>query len=1307
MSQGEGSGFEVGESIGRFRLVAPLDEGSMGRVWGVEGPSGPAAMKLLSIDVAGVRERFEREARLLMKLRHPNVVRAIDYGHAMDGTPFMAMELLDGESLQASVDRRGKISVEEAVSIVVECTKGLHAAHELGIVHRDVKPANIFLCNDDTVKVLDFGIAFWSENDGRMPAARLTAPGVVMGTPSYMAPEQAAGDRDEDVRTDVWGLSAVLYDCIEGRVPFDAQGNYLAEMTRILTDPPDPLAPHVPAHVVSAIMRGLSKQRDHRHPSMPQLRRALLLQDGPPSIARPNARPVDIEVMGALSEEVRLVTAILFEGLANDAHNELMEAVQRFGGVGSAMRGQHAVAIFGANVWIGDEAERAVRLGLEVRDIVRRIGVGTGKAMRRIDGKGVVTGPAVAAATQALRVNDTAAKTLRRPPMGGEKQTTEPSSSNPGSVFVCAETLRRVHDAFELVGGRVVGTRMGAQTLRPRQLGGAEVPLVGRAKELTDLIEIIANVNLHNRAAAVIVTGPPGIGKSRLRFELLRWMSEDDLPVTRFEARGEMTHDRVALGIIREMLRNHAGIREGIDQARGQAKIEALVESAKLDTETSRGTADFIGELLGIPFPTSAHMDAARSDPMMLNDRIRLAVGALFEGIAMHGFVLILLEDAQWADAASLSLIDSLLEQLGNLPLAIIATARPAFFVRHEALDAATRIPLGELTAEATATIVQQILGRAEPTVVQRSTGNPYLAEELSLAVMNGADPEALPLTVEGAVQARLDKLAPDEKDLLKRASVLGQRFWLGALKALGEPLAARLLAGLSQRELVVKGTDSRLEGCEEWRFRQPIVYEVCRGLLTPSQRQALHKAAASWLSRRADAQPEAVAAHFEEANEASRALLWWMRAMHAAHERGDSRSVTRFGREVLALADTASVPIDEIFNIHLLRSEAWFWLADRVAMDEELNAASQLAEQHGDTLSAAAAAQLQRWRALHAQRSGRLERALYAAEEAARLADQAATIDLRVQTRASLSELHATSGDLDKAAEVAAEALEIAKQGDGPMVRATAARALAHIEAQRGNPSMALVYFKMARDICMSVGGLREAALNSIGVGSTVAALGDYEQAATILSKTLTTAQSLGLSNVTGWVNHHLGLVLHRLGKVDEALRLEEEAISVARELDDARLSTAALQYRSIMLRHRGDSVEALQSLDLAIERDAHHNTRAFEQQGHTLRAQTLVALGRFDEALTEVEQASTTDARGGLGANMVDLLLARHDALLALDQKQAAAAALQRAKRWLDEMLANITSDKFRRTFTTQVPSHARLALLLDITDDPPYGG
>ncbi len=196
------------------------------------------AIKLIDPTVAGntdIRTRFMREAQAAAQLRSPHVVQVLDYG-VEEEVPFIAMELMAGESLAERLDRVGRLSPEATVQIVTEVSRALRLAHERGIVHRDLKPDNIFLVqNDDTeiAKVLDFGVA--KTQKFGMDTAAVTSTGAVVGTPYYMSPEQAEGLKELDHRTDIWALGVIAYECMVGVRPFDSEtlgGLFLAICTR-------------------------------------------------------------------------------------------------------------------------------------------------------------------------------------------------------------------------------------------------------------------------------------------------------------------------------------------------------------------------------------------------------------------------------------------------------------------------------------------------------------------------------------------------------------------------------------------------------------------------------------------------------------------------------------------------------------------------------------------------------------------------------------------------------------------------------------------------------------------------------------------------------------------------------------------------------------------------------------------------------------------------------------------------------------------------------------------------------------------
>jgi len=222
--------------------------------------------------------RFKREAHTLSQLRHPNTVTIFDAGRTDDGLLYLAMECLEGEMLSARIRREGSVAPEEAVRIAMGVLRSLDEAHAAGIIHRDLKPDNIFLAeraSGAVAKVLDFGISKATSLEDK--PHHLTRTGMVMGTPYYMAPEQALGERDLDGRLDVWGMGVVLYEALSGRRPFVAK-NYNALLVQILTAEAEPLekvARGLPQGLAAVVHRALAKKREQRFASARELGEAL------------------------------------------------------------------------------------------------------------------------------------------------------------------------------------------------------------------------------------------------------------------------------------------------------------------------------------------------------------------------------------------------------------------------------------------------------------------------------------------------------------------------------------------------------------------------------------------------------------------------------------------------------------------------------------------------------------------------------------------------------------------------------------------------------------------------------------------------------------------------------------------------------------------------------------------------------------------------------------------------------------------------------------------------------------------------
>jgi serine/threonine-protein kinase len=270
----------AGDLIGeKYRLEGPIALGGMGTVWRAHNETlgTPIAIKLGRSEGAGLArpERLLTEAKAAANLDHPAIVRVFDFGTAPSGAPFVVMELLSGETLRDFLERERSVPAPEAIRILLPVLAGIDAAHSHGIVHRDLKPENIFLARHDggnvQPKIVDFGIAKMTQD-----SPRITSKGTVIGSPEYMAPEQATGERDVDQRVDVWSAAVVLYEMIAGRTPWSGP-NCPALLRAILQDDAPSLSgTHgVDASLLAILDLGLAKNREHRWKSARELGSAL------------------------------------------------------------------------------------------------------------------------------------------------------------------------------------------------------------------------------------------------------------------------------------------------------------------------------------------------------------------------------------------------------------------------------------------------------------------------------------------------------------------------------------------------------------------------------------------------------------------------------------------------------------------------------------------------------------------------------------------------------------------------------------------------------------------------------------------------------------------------------------------------------------------------------------------------------------------------------------------------------------------------------------------------------------------------
>jgi len=272
---------------GKWKIVAPIGRGGMGAVFEGQNISIGKKVALKFIDAEFARQpeiasRFQREAEAASLVESAHIVHIFDSGATESGIPYIVMELLRGEDLRARLRRMGRLPKEEAVHIVAQTLRGLYRAHEAGIVHRDLKPDNIFLVDRDDdplfAKIVDFGISKMMRRPGDATTSTLTRQGVVLGTPFYMSPEQAQALPNLDVRTDLWSIGAILYECLAGRPPHlgDAYEQIIVSICTTDAPPLRSIDPSIPEALAAIVHRALARNVNQRFQTAKEMLDALV-----------------------------------------------------------------------------------------------------------------------------------------------------------------------------------------------------------------------------------------------------------------------------------------------------------------------------------------------------------------------------------------------------------------------------------------------------------------------------------------------------------------------------------------------------------------------------------------------------------------------------------------------------------------------------------------------------------------------------------------------------------------------------------------------------------------------------------------------------------------------------------------------------------------------------------------------------------------------------------------------------------------------------------------------------------------------
>lgn len=852
----------------------------------------------------------------------------------------------------------------------------------------------------------------------------------------------------------------------------------------------------------------------------------------------------------------------------------LDQIIAQWGGHIEQHTGDGVLAYFGVPAARDDDPERAVSAALAMQDEIQaiagspegpvlalRVGVHTGQVLltpRSSQNKLATLGSTVALANQ-LEALAPAGEVLVSQDVFRQVERrflSQPLSSARNSLDEPAYIVRRRARPY----GRGGSARA----------GGVAALMVGRDRELGQLQQWLAASVLGRRGRAVTVTGDAGIGKTRLVQEFTAWLRDENArfpQLNLYELHVELPRQQLPYALLRQLIARCCEIGDGEPVSLARERLVATVRrllAAQLGEEEATRCAHFLGQLIGLDFEHSPYVQPVLGDARQVRQQATTAALLFFQALSNRAPSLILIEDIHWADEGSLDVLWQLIGESNAGALFLLLSARPTLFERRpEWRDSRATgmdhvlLPLEPLTEQDTMAMVGSLLRRMgevpadlSATIVEAAGGNPFYVEEIVRVLLEDriirqegdrwrldSKPGELriPSTLTGVLQARLDRLAAHERDVLQRAAVVGRVFWDRAIAATapgGLPSLEETLRQLEEREFIVRQATSSFSGAQEYAFKHALLREVAYESVLVRRQRDFHGAIAAWLNDqcgdRLDENAGLIASHHELAGETATAARWYSRAAEQARARYAPETAIYYYRQALALtAQVAPSP------------------AERVRLYAGL----------GETL---------RWQA-------RFDEALEALEAMRAAAEAAGDVKAQIKALEGLFLTHDYQGEHRLALESASTAERLARQAGSPADLAMTLSAKGWSLLFLGEEEQALRLGHEAQAIAREAGAQRELAYSYMLIGGGRRMRGEFERAAAAIKQALELFRERGDRIWEGLMLYHLGQTARLQGAYAKAVRHYSGSLEVARAAGDHYGAMSALSRMGRIARLQG----------------------------------------------------------------------------------------------------------------------------------------